>query len=184
LPGRFFVAVYDDLSRLAAARLTGKRAADSLDAKGLIHGKGDKSLRQEVRERGILCETVGGGPDDPQLAPEVTAWLRPSPRIILARVGRMAGAIPSRQDAEPNLMIGLEWRLKAVPQRSGDLPEILSEASGPAESLRPAEAAHAEAQPRLGPMRAKNQFRHREAPKCFSLLCRPLTAKWSFPCGR
>jgi hypothetical protein len=51
----------------------------------------------------------------------------------------------------PNLIVRLAARLKAVAQVSGDLAEILSQTSGPAESPRPAETVHAEAQGRSGP---------------------------------
>ena len=36
-PGGFFPAVYDELKRLAAARLAGERAGHSLDATALVH---------------------------------------------------------------------------------------------------------------------------------------------------
>jgi RNA polymerase sigma factor (TIGR02999 family) len=36
-PGGFFAAVYDELKRLAAARLAGERAGHSLDATALVH---------------------------------------------------------------------------------------------------------------------------------------------------
>ena len=36
-PGGFFPAVYDELRRLAAARLAGERAGHSLDATALVH---------------------------------------------------------------------------------------------------------------------------------------------------
>jgi RNA polymerase sigma factor (TIGR02999 family) len=36
-PGRFFLLVYDELRRLAAARLIGERAGHSLDATALVH---------------------------------------------------------------------------------------------------------------------------------------------------
>jgi hypothetical protein len=36
-PGGFFPAVYDQLKRLAAARLVGERAGHSLDATALVH---------------------------------------------------------------------------------------------------------------------------------------------------
>jgi hypothetical protein len=52
----------------------------------------------------------------------------------------------------PNVTIRLDPWLKAGRRLSGDLAEILSQASGPAESPRPAERVHAEAQRRSGPM--------------------------------
>jgi hypothetical protein len=50
----------------------------------------------------------------------------------------------------PNLTIGLDPRLKALLQQSVDLDEIQGQSSGPAESPRPAESAHARAQWRRG----------------------------------
>jgi hypothetical protein len=55
----------------------------------------------------------------------------------------------------PDLTLRLDAPLKIVPHRSGDRAEVLSQASGPAESLCPAEPVHAEAQRRLGPMKTK-----------------------------
>jgi hypothetical protein len=45
----------------------------------------------------------------------------------------------------PNLTIRMDARLKAVPRLSRDPAAILSQASGPPESPRPAEAVRAEA---------------------------------------
>jgi hypothetical protein len=73
-------------------------------------------------------------------------------------VRELAGRLGhSRADRMPNLTIRLDARLKAVPQLSGDLAQIRSQASGPAESPCPAEPVHAEAERRSGPMGTKNE---------------------------
>ena len=55
----------------------------------------------------------------------------------------------------PDLTLRLDAPLKIVPQLSGDLAEILSQASGPAESPCPAEPFECEAQRRFGPIKTK-----------------------------
>ena len=51
----------------------------------------------------------------------------------------------SRADRMPDLTLRLDVRLKAVAQLSGHLAEIVSQASGPAESPRPTEPFQCEA---------------------------------------
>ena len=94
---------------------------------------------------------------DPHLARAVAAWLcRRHTEASLRELAKWLGL--SRADSVPNLTRRLEARLKASPQLAGDLAKILRQASGPAESPRPAERVQPEAGPRRsGPAKTKNK---------------------------
>jgi chromosomal replication initiation ATPase DnaA len=87
---------------------------------------------------------------DLHLARAVAAWLcRRHTEASLRELAEWLGL--SRADSVPNLTRRLEARLKASPQLAGDLAEILSRVTGPAELAR------SEAPRRSGPRKTKNK---------------------------
>jgi putative transposase len=93
---------------------------------------------------------------DPHLARAVAAWLcRRHTEASLRELAEWLGL--SRADSVPNLTRRLEVRLKASPRLAGDLAAILSQASGPAASSRPAERVRTEASRQSRPTKTKNK---------------------------
>ncbi len=93
---------------------------------------------------------------DPHLARAVAAWLcRRFTEASLRELAKWLGL--SRADSVPNLTRWLEARLKASPELSDDLTEIMTRASAPAVDIHPAEVTRTQVSRKSARLKTKNK---------------------------
>ena len=152
-------AIYHVMARGNARQ---KIVRDDADRRRLTGGLEQAAVRYGWQ---VLCYVIMGNHleatalsrrHDPHLARAVAAWLcRRHTEASLRELAEWLGL--SRADSVPNLTRRLVARLRASPRLAGDLAEIMSQASGPAESRRPAKRVQTQASGRSGRTKTKTK---------------------------